>query len=164
MSTLRAMKEMLIRPPEILSVQTVVNGGIDRNGDTTLFWALPEPDLKHFSHEHRPVFAKSSTSGLRKPFPLPLHVRFFVPSRVSPFPVPRSHVSTRSFVFPRRTVPGRLHLPNSDARVPRLLHQQTDLPSVAFLSPCSPPVLLIARALPARSSYAVPGLESYKTL
>ena len=109
------------------------------SADTTPFWALPEVNLKCLSHKHRPIFAKSSTSGLREPFPLPLRVRSFVPSRVSSFPAPRSHVSTWAFVFLRRAGPGRLHLPNSDAHVPRLLRRQTDLPSVAFSSPCSPP-------------------------
>ena len=109
------------------------------SGDTTPFWGLPEVDLKRFSHKHRPIFAGSSTSSLQKPFPLPLRVHLFVLLRVSSFPVPHSHVLTRAFIFSRRASPGQLHLPSSDARVPRLLHQQTDLPSVAFPSPCSPP-------------------------
>jgi hypothetical protein len=61
----------------------------------------------------------------------------FVSSRVSYFPIPRSHVSDRSFVFPHRAGPGRLHLPNPDARVTCLLRWRTDMRSVAFPSPCS---------------------------
>jgi hypothetical protein len=60
----------------------------------------------------------------------------FVPSRVSYFPVPRSHISNQSFVFPHRAGLGQLHLPNLDTRVTHLLHWRTDLRSIAFPSPC----------------------------
>jgi hypothetical protein len=57
----------------------------------TPFWALPEPDLKRFLPEHRPVFAKYPTSGLREPFPFPLHVCF---SSLREFPRSLFPVST----------------------------------------------------------------------
>jgi hypothetical protein len=69
------------------------------SADTTPFWALPEPDLKCFLYEHRLAFAKSSTSGLQKPFPFPLRVcvSFLCEFPTFPSPVPTFRIDPSSF-------------------------------------------------------------------
>jgi hypothetical protein len=69
------------------------------SGDTTPFWALPEPHLKRFLYKHRLVFANSLTSGLRKPFPFPFRVRvsFLREFPTFPSPVPTFRINPSSF-------------------------------------------------------------------
>jgi hypothetical protein len=67
--------------------------------DTTLFSALPELALKHFSYEHHFDFTKSLTSGLRKPFPFHFCVHISFPHKFPhfSFPVPTFQTILLSF-------------------------------------------------------------------